>query len=537
MRRGHLPLVAVLAASVALRLWGIDFGLPHTFARPDEDAVVAIGRGFVGVTLKPAFFDWPSMFMYAVAVAYALYFNIGRFLGSFPRDATFIAATAVNQALLFLIPRVLSATAGVLTVDAVYRIGARLFDRTTALLGAAFLAVAALHVRDSHFGVTDVTATWLLTISFLFTVKYARGGRDRDVLLSSLFAGLAASTKYNAVIVMLPGAWAIASHTAGGSQAAGGKRVRLLCLYVLVAAAAFLLGTPYAALDPKPFLMSLRNVISDLRAGRTAFAGYAWRVHLASSLRYGLGVPMLAAGIGGFALYCWRDRRAGVLFAMTPVAYFAIIGAGQTAFARYIIPTLPFLCIGAAYFTVEAAQAIGRSSRHPHATVALTGLLAALVAAPSAWSAIQSDRLLGRIDNRLLAAQWLHDQFRVGATIYQSGSVYGLVQMQTSDPEGGDRYPQVTFDENSARFYDAKGAATPPPELIVVTECPLAYCSVPATLPPVLARYVLLQTLTAVDPTYSGLVYDRDDAFFVPLAGFGAVTRPGPNLMIYRRRD
>jgi hypothetical protein len=29
------------------------------------------------------------------------------------------------------------------------------------------------------------------------------------------------------------------------------------------------------------------------------------------------------------------------------------------------------------------------------------------------------------------------------------------------------------------------------------------------------------------------LVYDADDAFYVPLSGFEAVERPGPNLDVY----
>ena len=31
-------------------------------------------------------------------------------------------------------------------------------------------------------------------------------------------------------------------------------------------------------------------------------------------------------------------------------------------------------------------------------------------------------------------------------------------------------------------------------------------------------------------------VYDRQDAFFVPYAGFSDTTHPGPNFAVYRRR-
>jgi hypothetical protein len=39
----------------------------------------------------------------------------------------------------------------------------------------------------------------------------------------------------------------------------------------------------------------------------------------------------------------------------------------------------------------------------------------------------------------------------------------------------------------------------------------------------------------AADVDDPALVYDREDAIYVPLAGFRAVTRPGPNVEIYAR--
>jgi len=528
-RSGGLALAAVLIVAAILRLWGIDFGLPHTLTRPDEEAVASVALRFFRRTLDPAFFDWPSLFMYAVAIGYAIYFNIGRLAGWFPYEASFISAAASRPGPLYLIARGLSAAAGVLTVDTVYRIGVRLFDRATALLGAAFLAVAALHVRDSHFGLTDVAATWLLSLSFLFTVRFFRGGHRSDALLSAMWAGLAASTKYNAGLIVLPGVWAIVS-------ASTTARVRLLLSYAAIAAAAFVAGTPYAVIDGGTFLTALRSISAHLEGGHAALAGRAWGIHLASSLRYGLGLPMLAAGIGGFVLLCWRDRRTGVLFVMFPLAYFVLIGAGRTAFARHIVPTLPFLCMAAAFVTVEAATAISRWTYRPVPVAAVTWVLAGLVAAPSAWSAIQTDRLLSRTDSRLLAAQWIRDQFPGGATFYQSGSIYGRVQMQTAGWQSSDRYPVLNFDDASAAFYKQDGSKATAPDLLIVTRCPLSYCDPPAALPKILEQYVPLRRLPADDANQPGVVYDLDDAFFVPLSGFGAVSRPGPDLLIYARK-
>ena len=70
----------------------------------------------------------------------------------------------------------------------------------------------------------------------------------------------------------------------------------------------------------------------------------------------------------------------------------------------------------------------------------------------------------------------------------------------------------------------------------MIPECPLAYCDAPEALHRTLARHYRLETtFRAFDPAATNLAYDRDDAFFVPLAGFQAVMRPGPNLSIYAR--
>jgi 4-amino-4-deoxy-L-arabinose transferase-like glycosyltransferase len=534
-RSGVVGLGLVLALAVILRLWGLAFGLPHTLARPDEDATVAIALTFFRRSWNPGFFDWPSLFMYASTAAFVVYFQIGRLIGWFPYEVTFLVEASKHPAPLRLITRGLSAAAGVFTVATVHAIGLHLFDRTTALIGAFFLAGAALHVRDSHFGVTDVAATWLVTLSFLYTVKFAQRRRRGDLIRSALLAGAAASTKYNAGLIVLPAVFAI---LAGSAEAPERWRVRIgqVAFYVAIAMAAFFAGTPYALIDRPAFLAALASISAHLRGGHAAMAGPGWFVHLSSSLRYGVGVPVLAAGLAGFVFYGWRDRRLGLLFLVFPMAYYALIGAGETAFARYIIPVVPFLCLAAAYAVVEATRVVARWSRRPASATAFAWIAAAAAAAPSLVSAMHTDLLLSRIDSRLIAAQWIHDRYPDGVSIAQTGTVAGQVQMATAAHDTPERYPALAFEPESGRFFTPDGRDGSP-QLIIVEQCPLAYCGVPDRwLTVIRDRYELDQTFVSYDESSPGLVYDRDDDFYLPLAGLSAVERPGPNITIYRRR-
>ena len=49
-------------------------------------------------------------------------------------------------------------------------------------------------------------------------------------------------------------------------------------------------------------------------------------------------------------------------------------------------------------------------------------------------------------------------------------------------------------------------------------------------------KTLVLAAFTALTLT-DGLVYDRQDMFYVPFAGLRHVTRPGPNFALYARRD
>ena len=128
-----------------------------------------------------------------------------------------------------------------------------------------------------------------------------------------------------------------------------------------------------------------------------------------SSLRHGLGLPVLVSGIAGLVHLLVRRPREGFLLAIFPVAYYAAIGSGRTAFARYILPVVPFLCLSAAYVVgVVARWAAARASR-PAWTPALTAALAAVVLAPSVWSTWQFLNRLAKDDSRVLAARWIVD--------------------------------------------------------------------------------------------------------------------------------
>jgi hypothetical protein len=76
----RLLLVAILALGTYLRLHGISFGLPDKF-RPDEEYNVSRAVGFQTGNLNPAFFVYPTLYMYVLGVVYFLCGLVGQAVG------------------------------------------------------------------------------------------------------------------------------------------------------------------------------------------------------------------------------------------------------------------------------------------------------------------------------------------------------------------------------------------------------------------------------------------------------------------------
>jgi 4-amino-4-deoxy-L-arabinose transferase-like glycosyltransferase len=523
-------LVLVIAGGALLRVWGLAFGLPHPFTRPDEEVIVDVALGVLS-DRNPHFFDWPTLFMYLTAVGYAVLLGIERAIGGAITNPAI--AKSSFEPLLVLIPRALSVSAGIATIAVLFGAARELFSRRVALVAAAFLAVAFLHVRDSHFGVTDVPATFLAVCAFWAGLRCAtRGLTMRRVAIAGALCGLAASTKYNTVLVLLPAVLAILSQTIWTQPRSIGVAVRALALLLVCATVAFLVGTPFAALDHRTFLAAVTGVRHHLANGHVVMAR-GWTYHAMFTLRYGLGIPLVVTAIVGACWLVARQPRAAVFVLAFPIPYYLVLGSGLTVFVRYMIPIVPFLCLTAAVAVDRFADSIGRAFSARGRDVA-TAALVAIIAMPTAVPSVTFDRLMTKVDTRVIGSEWISARFPAGASMYQNGYGYGHVL-----PKPLERFAQYTFNEQANRFeFDGRPAG--PPDLLVLQESPLGFYSriPPRVVAMAASEYVRVITFEGISESRaSSAVYDRDDMFFAPYGGIENAGRPGPNVGIFERRQ
>ena len=490
----------------ALRLFPIWFGLPFPHARPDEATALGHAAAILAGDPNPHFFHWPSLTFYAFAGLFGL--------------ASLVRGAAANADLV-LIARAAVVIAGTATILVLARLALRVADRATSLLAAFFLSVAVLHVRDSHFALTDVLMTLLATASLAMLVKALDTYSLRDVALAGLLGGLATSTKYSAAAIVAGMAavqwlWLVKS-----------RDYRPWLIFLAAFAGGFLVATPFALLDPRTFAADVFFDTRHLSGGHGVLLGRGWTYHLTRSLPYGLGFGIFAAALAGSVPFALRYRRQAIVIGAFAAAFFAAIGSGQTVFFRYVMPLVPIACLSAAIAVKLAGQWLARRMRLPQA--AAVGLLAVLAGGPSLVNSVWLDMLLARTDTRVIAAHWLTPRLRPDDTLHDAGGDYTRLDY------GRTPFHDWRFDPATKSFGDPAGRT---PDWIVLYDSPLfTYAAVDNELRLLVDRkYVLAEEVRGTRGGDAAGVYDLQDAFFLPFSRFDTVERPGPDVRIFRRR-
>ena len=524
-------LAAVLLCAAGLRVWGLGFGLPFGNARPDETYVMDVVRPLLEGRTPPPNYEYPWLYIGLTALGWVGYYIVGAAQGTFQTFAEMPASWRAHPEPFFLVNRGITAACGTLTVWVVFAIGRRLWNTRAGLVAAGLLAVAYLHVRDSHYGTTDVPMTLLVMLSLLLLLHAHDRRGLRGYVWAGAVAGLAGATKYNAVFVVVPLVVSAAIHAArspGDRTRAGlGRLVAAGLPCGLVAA----LGIPFAVTDPAGFLRQLQLLFTSTTSGHTHLdLDSGWMTHLQYSLRYGVGVVMLsAAGAGAVAMVA-RDPARAALVLSFPLSYFAVVGAARNQYFRYVVPLVPFVCLAAAAAVERAIEWLARRPGQADGRVA-TGIAVALTAALMAEPAARSwqyDLVMARTDNRVLAASWIAEHVAPGSALLMTGSHYGYPWLPT---DRGYRF--WIWDRYEGRYW-SPGDDADRPEWILRQEHPLS-ADQPVVGDWLRDGYVVAWYFTAARAGDADPTFDRMDAFYLPYAGFDGVTRPGPNFTMFRR--
>ena len=435
-----------------LRIVGLDYGLPAIY-NPDEVAIMSRALAFATGDLNPHNFLYPTFYFYVLFAWLGGYFVLARATGAVASLGAFQTEFFTDPSRIYLAGRSLGVLCGVAGIIATWWLGRRLFNRATGLAAAAFLAVSPIAVRDAHYVKHDVPTTLAILVAMIGIVRLmtrslersradvddrgGRSGRTVDAAIAGALCGVAFSTHYYAIFLVVPLALAIdfgrpamaaldswrkadsppgtspgpvSSSRSGTAAAAARDAVVALAAF----AAAFFALSPFILIEPRTALTDIianRQIVVD-RAGASGNALITGaRAYAAMLWRDGLGPPVFALAIAGFVLVARRSLSAAAILASFPLAFFVFISNTVPA-SRYLNPVLPFAALFAGVAVSELARGVLAIVRPRAADRAVrrdwwrnpTGWIAAglttAVAIPALRDSIRTGRFFEQVDTR-----------------------------------------------------------------------------------------------------------------------------------------
>jgi len=511
-RSTRLGLALLLAAGLGLRLWGLDYGLPLSMARPDEEVLVPRLITFDAGDPNPHWFMYPTLSLYLTFAWLKALLIGGRAAGVWRGPTDLAALAAVDAGALYLLARLLSALLGTATIAATYLLGKLVGDRRAGLVAALLVAFSFLHVRESHFFKPDAILSLFITGALIGCVVLQQRATATAAALAGIICGLALSVKYTLTLVVPLLLAVLLGHPPGGRP----SRIARLAIAGGTAAGAAFLGSPYTLLAWDEFQGWVRVARMWVQFGGEGIAT-GFRYHLTHSFLAAQGLPLTLLCLGGLA---WALRVPRLL----PVAAFLLVsflqlGFASAAYTRYLTPFLPGLFVLAGVAFVRLVEHL------PEGAVRRVGagcLLFLLIARPL-HSAVRFDQIVAAPDTRLLASEWLIAHVPAGTPVLVLGSDWPYV-----------------FGDPPLAGYTVRRNPTLDPKLgiryVVTHEHPLPFSRLPAAFEMLRPALRLEQTFSPFGGTEvpPDALFELRDAFYVPLAGFRDVVRGGPLIRVYR---
>jgi 4-amino-4-deoxy-L-arabinose transferase-like glycosyltransferase len=416
-----LAIALIVLGALALRLWGLRGGLPYVDHPDEPNPINYVMRMLRTGDLNPHFFQKPSLYTYLLLGVLSVHYRLGLQSGLYGALDQMTITTHIYTTIpgFFVWGRVLTVALGGLTVAGVYLLGRRAWGVAAGLIGALLLALSQFHIQHSQYVTTDVASALFVLLSFTCAVALAREGRWRDYLLAGALAGMAASTKYNAAVIVLPIA---AAHLLGWGRQSLARAPRLAGA-AAAAVLGFLLGTPYALLSWPEFVKGVAGQVAAYNDGSQGDIRGAWNLRGYFNFFWDAGLlpPGCVALLLGLAILLWRNdrrpaaRKTGVLWLSFGLPYLLLLLSQSTHFLRNFLPLFVLCMLPIGVAGAAAFDWIGRRAprwRLPAAAALLTVLLLPSAAQTQAYA-----QRLGRGDTRVQLLGWLDAHVPPGARI------------------------------------------------------------------------------------------------------------------------
>lgn len=398
-------IVALLIRSIGIG-WGLKNDLHYQSYHPDEQVNWAVSQQVEPAKLQfdPKFYSYGTLYFTVLGVASDMVTVYGG--GSGKNDVNSFWGFVSK---CHLAGRWINAVAGAATALLVCLMLRRWTNDIGAAGGALLVAFAPGHVVHSRFQTVDVFAVFLLAVSAFYALRLLpREGEAvseqlalKFAMLSGVFAGLSAGTKYTGILGLLT--LFVALGLGGGKNL-----VRDGLAATAASIVAFLISTPGIFINwPKfshDFAFEMRHSAEGhglVFAGTSS--GYLYHV---SNLVLGVGGLLTLFAVAGLGYAAWRRHAWAIALLAFFLPYYVLIGRSEVKFLRYTLPLYVGLGVGFGWLIGEAHRRGGMGR------VVVAGGILALggVDGGGVRGSAQFSLAMAAPDARDVAAAYLKDQ-------------------------------------------------------------------------------------------------------------------------------
>lgn len=481
-QRYFAVVVLLTLLAFALRIPGLDWGMPVLWVYNSDTerfvtdaAIMASARD-----PNPHWFGHPgSTVIYPLAIVFALTNRIDRALGN--TDEFVGTLFQQDPATFHAIGRTYTALLGAALIPIGYVLGKRSGSRFVGLVSACILTVSPVCVEYSHMARPDAVGAFWASLGLLASIAILHKPKWRYYVLAGIAFGLAVSSKYNLVLLVIGLPLAHAARTC--LEVRGNRHAKMSTMWGRLAIAlglvvlTFVLTSPFFFIDFPTVVESLeheRRTVHLSADSLTLFQNAWWYLTVVipgSGIWPAGGVGPVGAILAGLGILAALRRRnlVLVLYFIISLTFLAGMSVQALHWDRWIIPILPLVTSLSGAGLNAIALVLRRIRAMPK--WAISGVVA-LVLLSSMWpirSSIQYnvDRVIP--NTRQLAQEWVETNLpyesRIIAEMYSIPITPGRFAHHTYVYSAGlqsleyyceNEYDYIIFTEAMIRRYAAE---------------------------------------------------------------------------------
>jgi 4-amino-4-deoxy-L-arabinose transferase-like glycosyltransferase len=471
---GYLILGLILLIGLVLRMDGLKWGIPKApywrSYHPDERVAfyTLLEMSTSNGSLNPHYFVNPTFHYYLIGSVWWAAKTL-KFVPSakdIVNESPLVTLDDVTN--IWLLARSISVVLGVLTVWLTFLLGREFFKNDAyALAGAWLAAVMPTMVVQSHYLTVDgPVGFWFLAALLLLLRGFKNSGNWRWIA-AGLVAGIAAATKYNALLGIMTAFTALYIRQLTNRDERIERPHFKAVIFIGCLTTGFFLGCPYAVLSFSEWKTGIEGLIyyNDFATD--------WLYPWLQTSRHSLGWPGWVLFLASLSAISIRPDKPGVILAAGLLPYLLIYGYKASPYMRHMVLIIPMMILLIIY-AVKKGNEYFRNRNFKIMAAGLILLTSGYALANSlAWVKVMSGK-----DTREEAAEYIKQSVPLGSDLGLAGRSWFY-----TPPLEEDQYNLIRLEYDPSKleyFY---------PPLIVMSEYEskqYAFCRVP---PGVRERY------------------------------------------------